>query len=137
MSFIVKNSQLSNESLNSLNTLIEQDINATAAFKLIRIIKFISSIVEDKIKAEKLIFDKWSQKDENGDQLRAKDDDGVDIPDTVLLSDIDAFSKEMSDLLNVENEVPFDKVNFNDLGLKSIKIKDLIKIEFLFEDFEN
>jgi hypothetical protein len=67
MSFIVKNSQLSNESLNSLNTLIEQDINATAAFKLIRIIKFISSIVEDKIKAEKLIFDKWSQKDENGD----------------------------------------------------------------------
>ena len=61
MSFIVKNSQLSNESLNSLNTLIEQDINAPAAFKLIRIIKFISSIVEDKIKAEKLIFDKWSQ----------------------------------------------------------------------------
>ena len=40
MSFIVKNSQLSNESLNSLNTLIEQDINAPAAFKLIRIIKF-------------------------------------------------------------------------------------------------
>jgi hypothetical protein len=66
MSFIVKNSQLSNEALNSLNTLIEQDINATAAFKLIRIIKFISSIVEDKVKAEKLIFDKWVQKDENG-----------------------------------------------------------------------
>lgn len=137
MSFIVKNSQLSNESLNSLNSLIEQDINATAAFKLIRIIKYISSIVEDKVKAEKLIFDKWVQKDENGNQLRAKDDDGVDIPDTVLLSDIDSFSKEMSDLLNVENEIPFDKMNFDDLQLKTIKIKDLIKIEFLFEDFEN
>ena len=137
MSFIVKNSQLSNEALNSLNTLIEQDINATAAFKLIRIIKFISSVVEDKVKAEKLIFDKWVQKDENGNQLRAKDEDGVDIPDTVLLSDIDSFSKEMSDLLNVESEIPFDKMNFDDLQLKTIKIKDLIKIEFLFEDFDN
>jgi len=137
MSFIVKNSQLSNESLNSLNSLIEQDINATAAFKLIRIIKFISSIVEDKVKAEKLIFDKWTQKDENGNQLKAKDENGVEIPDTVLLSDIDSFSKEMSDLLNVENEIPFEKINFEDLQLKTIKIKDLIKIEFLFEDIES
>ena len=55
MSFIVKNSQLSNEALNSLNSLIEQDINATCAFKLIRIIKFISSVVEDKVKAEAII----------------------------------------------------------------------------------
>jgi len=137
MSFIVKNSQLSNEALNSLNSLIEQDINATCAFKLIRIIKFISSVVEDKVKAEKLIFDKWVQKDENGNQLRAQDENGVDIPDTVLLSDIDSFSKEMSDLLNVENEIPFDKISFNDLQLKTIKIKDLIKIEFLFDDFDN
>lgn len=136
MSFIVKNSQLSNEALNSLNSLIEQDINATCAFKLIRIIKFISSVVEDKVRAEKIIFDKWVQKDENGNQLRAKDENDVDIPDTVLLSDIDSFSKEMSDLLNIENEIPFDKINFNDLQLKTIKIKDLIKIEFLFEDFE-
>jgi hypothetical protein len=137
MSFIVKNSQLSNESLNSLNSLIEQDINATAAFKLIRIIKFLSSIVEDKVKAEKLIFDKWTQKDENGHQLKAKDENGHEIPDTVLLSDIDSFSKEMSDLLNVENEIPFEKINFEDLQLKTIKIKDLIKIEFLFEDIKS
>ena len=129
MSFIVKNSQLSNESLNSLNSLIEQDINATAAFKLIRIIKFLSSIVEDKVKAEKLIFDKWTQKDENGHQLKAKDENGHEIPDTVLLSDIDSFSKEMSDLLNVENEIPFEKINFEDLQLKTIKIKATTQVK--------
>ena len=40
----------------------------------------------------------------------------------------------MSDLLNIENEIPFDKINFEELQLKTIKIKDLAKIEFLFED---
>ena len=40
----------------------------------------------------------------------------------------------MSELLNIENEIPFDKINFSDLQLKTIKIKDLAKIDFLFEE---
>lgn len=136
MSFIVKNSQLSNESLQSLNELIEKDINAKSAFKLTRIVKHLSSIVEDKVKMEKKIFDKWVQKDENGRPLLAKNDNGEVIPDAVLISNVDEFSNEMSDLLNIENEVPFDRVKFEELGLQTIKIKDLIKIDFLFEDSE-
>lgn len=136
MSFKVKNSQLSNDSLQSLNDLIDKDINAKAAFKITRIVKYLSSIVEDKVKMEKKIFDKWVQKDEDGKPLQAKDENGQLIPDTVLISNVDEFSKEMSELLNVENEVPFDRVKFEDLGLETIKIKDLIKIEYLFEDSE-
>jgi hypothetical protein len=41
MSFKVKNLQLSNDALQVLNTLIEQDINASAAFKLTRILKYM------------------------------------------------------------------------------------------------
>ena len=66
MSFTIKNSQLSNETLGVLNQLIELDINASAAFKLTRIIKHISSIVEDKMKSEKKIYDKWILRDEMG-----------------------------------------------------------------------
>jgi hypothetical protein len=136
MSFKVKNSQLSNDSLQSLNDLIDKDINAKAAFKITRIVKYLSSIVEDKVKMEKKIFDKWVQKDEDGKPLQAKDENGQLIPDTVLISNVDEFSKEMSELLNIENEIPFDRVKFEDLGLETIKIKDLIKIEYLFEDSE-
>ena len=50
MSFKVKNSQLSSEVLQVLNQLIEQDIDASCAFRLTRIIKHLSSIVEDKVK---------------------------------------------------------------------------------------
>ena len=50
MAIIVKNSQLNNEAVSALNMLIELDINASIAFKLSRIIKEISSIVDDKVK---------------------------------------------------------------------------------------
>ena len=133
MSFKIKNSQLSNESLDVINKLLEQDIDASAAFKLTRIIKFISPIVEDKLSLEKKIYNKWIQIDEDGKPISAKDENGQDIPDTVLLKDVDKFSKEMSDLYEIENEIPFDKISFDNLGLKTAKIKDLIKIDFLFE----
>ena len=133
MSFKIKNSQLSNESLEVINNLLDQDIDASAAFKLTRIIKFISPIVEDKLSLEKKIYSKWIQIDEDGNPISAKDENGQDIPDTVLLKDVDKFSKEMSDLYEIENEIPFDKISFENLGLKTAKIKDLIKIDFLFE----
>jgi hypothetical protein len=59
---IIKNSDLSNESIAALNVLIEQDINASSAFRLMRVIKELSSIVDDKLKMEKKIYDKWGQR---------------------------------------------------------------------------
>jgi hypothetical protein len=50
MSIILKNSQLNDDTITALNTLIDLDINAQAAFRLMRIIKELSSILDDKIK---------------------------------------------------------------------------------------
>lgn len=132
MGFKVKNSQLNNETLGVLNQLIELDINASAAFRLTRIIKHISSIVEDKLKSERKIYDKWIQRDENGSPIVPKDEQGNPIQGSVSISDMNAFTKEMTELLEVESELPFDKLNFEDLNLQTAKIKDLIKVEFLF-----
>jgi hypothetical protein len=132
MPFKVKNNQLSNETLQVLNYLIEQDISASSAFRLTRIIKYLSSIVEDKVEMEKKIFDKWVDRDELGNPIFAKDDFGNILEDTVMLKDIDGFTKEMSELMFVENEIPYDKINFDDLNLETAKVKDLIKIDFLF-----
>ena len=63
MSIILKNSQLNDDTISALNTLIDLDINAQAAFRLMRIIKELSSILDDKIKMEKRILDKWTTKD--------------------------------------------------------------------------
>lgn len=132
MSFKIKNSQLSNETLGVLNQLIELDINASAAFRLTRIIKHISSIVEDKMKSEKKIYDKWILRDEDGNPVIPKDEQGKLINGSVSIKDMNAFTQEMTELLEVENEIPFEKLNFEDLNLQTAKIKDLIKVEFLF-----
>ena len=133
MSIIIKNSQLNDDTINALNTLIDLDINATAAFRLTRIIKEISSILEDKIKMETRVLDKWTAKDENGNHTPAKGEDGNIIEGAVNITDSSAFSKEMESLLDLDNEIPYDKIKFEELNLQTAKVKDLIKLDFLFE----
>lgn len=130
MSIIVRNSQLNDETIASLNKLIDVDINASVAFKLMRIIKEISSIVEDKNKMEQMIINKHAEKDEDGKVVQTKDDEGN--PVGVSIKDMDSFSDEMENLMSVENEIGYERINFEDLNLQTARVKDLIKLEFLF-----
>ena len=132
MSIIIKNSQLGPETMESLNKLTVLDINAAIAFKLTRIIKEISSIVEDKVKMERRILDKYSEKDEEGNVISPKDEQGNLIQGAVNITDMDSFSSEMKDLMEVESEIGYERINFEDLNLKTAKVKDLMKLEFLF-----
>ncbi len=132
MSIIIKNSQLNSDTIDALNKLIDLDINASIASRLTRIIKEVSSIVDDKLKMEKRILDKYSQRDEMGNVVQPKDDDGNVIPGAVSITNMEAFSSEMNDLMEVENEIGYDRINFEDLNLQTAKIKDLIKLDFLF-----
>jgi len=133
MSIIVKNSQLNSETIEAVNNLIELDINAVAAFKLTRIIKEISSIVEDKLATEKKILEKFVEKDADGNTVRPKDEAGNIVEDAVNITNVEEFSKEMNELMSVDNEINFDKIKFEDLELKTAKVKDLIKLDFLFD----
>jgi hypothetical protein len=129
----VKNSQLNSDAITALNSLIEMDINAGIAFKLTRIIKEISSIVDDKLKMEKKILDKWVEKDDSGNPVVPKDNDGKVIEGAVNITNVEEFTKEMNALMSVETDLPFEKVKFEDMGLTTVKIKDVLKIDFLFE----
>ncbi len=72
-------------------------------------------------------------KDENGDYLPVIKE-GAIIPGTVKIKDVNKFEEEMSELLNVENNIHYNKIIFDELGLTdTVKIKDLLKIEFIFE----
>ena len=132
MSIKVKNSELSNETISALNSLIDTDINATCAFRLTRIIKELSSIVEDKSKLEKKLIEKYTQKDESGNATQVLNDGGSVVEGAVNITNPEQFQNEMSDLMEIENEIPYEKVNFEDLKLETAKVKDLITLEFLF-----
>lgn len=132
MSIKVKNSELSNETITALNSLIDTDINATCAFRLTRIIKELSSIVDDKAKLEKKLIEKYTQKDEEGNPTQVLGEDGSVVDGAVNLTNPEQFQGEMSYLMEIENEIPYEKINFEDLKLETAKVKDLITLEFLF-----
>ncbi len=82
---------------------------------------------------EKKIFDKYVAKDENGNPIPAKNEIGEVIEGAVNITEPELFTKEMSELMNVEVDLNYEKINFDDLGLKTAKVKDLMKLEFLFD----
>ena len=129
----IRNSQLTPEAVSALNNLVDLEINAKLAFRLMRIIKEVTSLVEDKTKIEKKIFEKWVQRDQFGNPVQAQDEFGNPIPGAVMITDVESFNRDMADLMTIENELPFERVNFEDLGLSTAKIKDLMKIDFLFD----
>lgn len=133
MAIRVKNFQLTADAIQSINNLLELDINAAAAFRLTRIIKELSSIVDDKVKMEKRILDKYIEKDGSGNPIRPKDESGNEIPDSVNITNMDDFTKEMTLLMDMENEISYERIKFEDLKLETAKVKDLMKIEFLFD----
>ena len=133
MSIKVKKAQLNNETIQSLNTLIDLDINATSAFRLTRIIRELSSIVDDKLKMEKKILDKWVEKDELGNVTRPKDESGNEVEGAVNITNVEEFTKEMKSFMDIENDITYDRIKFEDLNLTTVKIKDLMKLEFLFD----
>jgi hypothetical protein len=130
---VIKNSQLDRTTIEALNILVDLDVPSKIAFQMMRIIKEISSLVEDKLKLEKKILDKYISKDENGNPLPAVDDNGNIIPNAAKINDLSKFNSEMEELNSIETELPFNKINFDDLGLTTIKVRDLIRIEFLFD----
>ena len=130
MSIVVRNSDLNEETLIALNKLVDVDINASVAFKLMRIIKEITSIVDDRNKMEQRVINKHAEKDEEGNVIIVKDNGGN--AGDVNIKDMEAFSADMANLMGIENEIGYEKINFEDLNLKTARVKDLIRLEFLF-----
>jgi hypothetical protein len=128
----IKNTQLNKETVEALNNLIEMDINAKSAFRLMRIIKDVSSLLEDKVKAEKKIFDKYLEKGPDGNPIQATDEQGKVIEGAFRLTSLEGFNQEMNELMSFENNIQHDTINFDDLNLDTVKIKDIMKIDFLF-----
>jgi len=128
----IVNKQLTNDAIAALNSLIEMDIKSGAAFKLMRIIKEISSLVEDKLSLEKKILEKWIERDSSGNPVLVYDEKGQLVDGAVKIKDMKTFGEEMDNLLGEETLINLEPVNFEDLGLETVKIKDLLKIDFIF-----
>ena len=129
---VVRNSQLDKQTLESINLLLDLNLPAAVAFKMMRIVKEISSLIDDKILLEKKIVDRFTEKDEFGNIVQALDENGNIVPNSIKLTDVEKFNLEVEELNSIENNIPYEKINFEDLKLEMVKVKDLMRLEFLF-----
>jgi hypothetical protein len=129
---IVRNSQLNLETVESLNLLLDLKLPTKSAFKLVKMIKEVSSLIDDKLKLEKKILDRNVERDQTGNFVVGTDQMGNPIPNTFKIKNMEEFNAEMEELNSFENELPFDKLDIDDLDIDSISVRDLMKIEFIF-----
>ena len=99
----VKNSQLDSQTLEVINKFIDNEIKASAAFKLSRIIKDLSSIIEDKIKHEQKILEKF--RIGMIDEIIA--DTKVEYPPFFLTTELNIMIEELKNDL-AQMHIPFD-----------------------------
>lgn len=132
----VNNSRLDNETIEILNEIVDQDIKALAAFKLTKIINELNGIVKNRIDSEIKLVQKYAIKDENGNVLQPKDENGNPMANQFEVDQekVEDFNKEMSELLNYENEIIQEPISITELGLETISVKKMMKIDFLFTE---
>ena len=79
---IVRNSQLNLETVEALNLLLDLKLPTKSAFKLVKMIKEVSSLIDDKLKLEKKILDRNIERDQMGNPIVGTDQMGNPIPNT-------------------------------------------------------
>lgn len=133
---IVKNRQLDSEAIKILNEIVEMDISAVSAFRLMKIIKELDEIVKNRQQSELNLVKRFAETNEDGSIKIPKDENGNEIQGTFEIKDgsTDEFNRQINDLLEFDNELNFDKIKFEDLGMEKISIKKLMKLDFLFSE---
>lgn len=132
----VKNRQLDTETISILNEIVDMDIKALSAFKLMKIIKEIDEIVKNRQESELNLVKRYAEKDEDGSIKTPLDENGNPVNGSFEVSDEnkDEFNTQINELLDYENSLDFDQLKFEDVGLEKISVKKLIKLDFLLTE---
>jgi len=116
--------------IGSLNKLIDKEISIKTSYKLSKLTRNLMNeykLYEDnRVK----LINKYAEKDEIGNVKINKEDN------TIIILDVnrDKFNNEFVELINIDIEIEFEKIRLDDLGDVMISPRDLLNLDFLFED---
>lgn len=110
--------------------LVKLELPIKISFPLLKNIKKMEEIIELIQKKKEELAQKHILKDVNGAPVKARDENGNEIAERVLIADPVEFNKEMNELLSIENEVEIIKIS-SDIDVK-LSIFELAAIEWLF-----
>ena len=116
--------------LESLNKLIDKEIPIKTSYKLSKLTKKIideySIYEENRMK----LINKYAEKDVDNNIIINKKDNST----TMIGENKINFNKEFTELINIEMELEFEKIKLDDLGEISISPRNLLYLNFLFDE---
>jgi len=132
----VKNSELNETATISFNELLEIDLPVSLSWKIAKLAKEIDELIILKKESTNKLVKKHALKDEDGEMVVAKNEEGEDIPGSTRIADPDKYNKEYEKFDSLENEINFDPISISLIESKNdnIKPKILFNLSFLFTD---
>jgi len=116
--------------LDSLNKLIDKEISIKTSYKLSKLTKRLIDEHSIYEKNRMKLINKYAEKDADNNIIINKEDNST----TVIGENKINFNKEFTELINIEMELEFEKIKLDDLGEISISPRDLLYLNFLFDE---
>lgn len=132
----IKNKDLTPEVVDTFNYLLVKKLPIQEATIIAKAVRKISQRLEEVNQKKHLLADKYVVKDEKGQPVLAKDEQGNPIPNRYTLSDPQGYHAEMNVLLEQTVEIPTDKINVKSLTGVDIEPNRVLIINWLFTDFD-
>lgn len=119
--------------MNGQETLVKlskMELPIKVSFPLLKNIKKVQELVELVEKTRHEIVAKYIVKDDAGNPIKDRDENGNEIENKVLINDPNAVNKELAELMSIENEVDIIQIPSNlDVNLS---VAELVTIEWIF-----
>ena len=119
-----------NTILESLNKLIDKEISIKTSYKLSKLTKRLIDEHSIYEKNRMKLINKYAEKDADNNIIINKEDNST----TMIGENKINFNKEFTELINIEMELEFEKIKLDDLGEISISPRDLLYLNFLFDE---
>ncbi len=129
---IVSNLQILN-SVDTLKYLNEQSLPIKTSFQIAHLIKKLNGILGViNSEKEKIIF-KWAVKNDKDEIIKPADSNGNPIEDQIVIKDINQFQIEIEQLYNINNDIEFNKIKYDEFGSVVISPSMISCLDWLIE----
>lgn len=100
----------------ALMTLVEKDVPNLTALKLVRIARAVDAEAKSIRAVQQKIVERYTEKDEEGKPVPARDDAGKVMEGHIKLSDPKAFQAELDELLQGAATLEVEQLRAQELG---------------------
>ena len=112
----------------SLKSVLTKPLPIITSYTLTKNIDILNKELKAFDKERNKLIDKYGKRDD--DNARVKDKKGG-----VIMAEPESFTKDLNELLDIENTLEVYVINFDDLGQTDFTPQELMALKFMITDF--